>query len=486
MQTHAANNGLTNEQTENLLNSGRDYNFYTYEDQVDNYDQNHYQLHLSHQFNTKLIGNVSLHYTKGIGYFEQFKEDEDFSDYGLLNATTANDTITSTDLVRRRWLNNDFYGMTYSLLYEPSNHLKITFGGGLNNYEGDHYGEIFWTEFSSTNNLGDRYYFNEAHKFDVNSYLKTTYAVDTNLSLYADLQIRRINYNTKGIDNDLRAIDVDEDFTFFNPKIGANYSFNTNAKIYLFAGIGNREPNRADFTDQPSNTPKKDANKSERMYNIELGTELNYSNFSISGNIYGMFYQDQLVITGQLNDAGSPLRQNVDKSYRLGFELQAGYKINDKLTWNLTATFSDNKILKFDELIYDYTNGFDVITVTRENTDIALSPKVIAGSEFSFKPIKNIELALITRYVGEQFLDNSSNTGSMIDSYFVNDIRFQTVIPQKLFKVVKVQLLVNNVLNEDYVSNGYTYSYIFENKVTENFYYPQSFRNYMIGLNLKF
>jgi iron complex outermembrane receptor protein len=282
---------------------------------------------------------------------------------------------------------------------------------------------------------------------------------------------------------------VSENFTFFNPKVGANYKIDANKNVYLFAGIANREPNRSDFTDQPLNTPKKDANKAERLYNIELGTEIKYSKLLISTNLFGMYYQDQLVATGQLNDVGSPLRQNVDESYRAGIEIQAGYKLTEELTWNIAATFSENKILNYTESLYNYDENFEldnIFEIEVENSDIALSPSTILSSEISYRPKKAIEIALLSRYVGKQYLDNTNFIGRSIDAYFVNDLRFQAIIPQKLFKEVSIQLLVNNVLNEDYASNGYTYSYVFEEKTTENFYYPQSFRNYLIGLNLKF
>ena len=489
MLASAANNGLSPSQTENLLNSGRTYNLYEYENQVDNYNQDHYQLHMAHEFNSKLTAKAALHYTKGYGYFEEFKEGEDLSDYGLQEVTVGNGTVESTDLIRRRWLDNDFYGMTYSLNYDATKKLNFDFGGAINNYEGDHFGEVIWAEFASDGSPTENYYSSESQKLDGNFYLKTNYLVNKKVSLMADLQLRRINYTAKGNDNDLREIKINENYTFFNPKVGANYKIDANWNTYIFAGIGNREPNRSDFIDQAPNTPKKDANKAEKMYNIELGSEYKTNRYSLSANLYYMYYIDQLVATGQLNDVGSPLRQNVDRSYRRGIELQAGVKVIENLTWNVTATISENKIEKYNELLYAYDENFgldSIYSFELEDTDIAFSPNVIVTSELSYQPTEGIEIALLSRYIGSQYLDNTQFEGRQLDAYFINDLRFQAVAPQKLFKELKLQVLVNNILGEQYSSNGYTYSYVYGTKVTENFVYPQALRNYMIGLNLKF
>ncbi len=489
MLASAANNGLSQSQTDNLLNSGRTYNLYEYDSQVDNYNQDHYQLHVSHEFSNKLTANAALHYTKGYGYFEEFKSGENLADYGLANVPVGNNTVESTDLIRRRWLDNDFYGMTYSLNYDVNKKLNFNFGGGINNYEGDHFGKVIWAEFASNSSPTENYYESTSQKMDGNVYLKTNYLIDEKLSVLVDLQIRRVNYTANGTDNDLRNIRINENFTFFNPKIGANYEIDANWNTYIFAGIGNREPNRSDFIDQAPNTPKKDANDSEKMYNLEFGSEYKTNRYSLSANLYYMYYLDQLVATGQLNDVGSPLRQNVDRSFRRGIELQGGLKLAKALSWNITATLSENKIEKYNETLYAYDENFgldSIYSFELEDTDIAFSPNVTVASELSYKPTKGIEIALLTRYIGSQYLDNTQFRGRQLDAYLVNDIRVQAILPQKLFKEVKLQLLVNNILGEEYSANGYTYSYVYGTKVTENFVYPQALRNYMIGLNLKF
>lgn len=492
MQTHAINEGYSERRTNNLLNSGRSYNYYLYENQVDNYNQDHYQLHFSHEFSKKLTGNLSFHYTKGEGYYEEYKENEDLSDYGyawdtlFVGKPNAQDTITTTDLIRRRWLDNDFYGFTYSLLYQASNKLNFNFGGGLNQYIGDHFGEIIWSEYAENSFPTENYYLNTAEKIDGNAYLKTTYQANDKLSLFADLQIRSINYKVKGVDNDQRELDVNEDFLFFNPKLGANLQVNSNSSLYLLAAVGNREPNRADFTDLPPNKPKSEASKAERMYNLETGYELRQRKFRAAINGFAMYYEDQLVNTGQLNDVGSPIRQNVDESYRMGVELQLGVQPIDKLSLLINATYSQNKIANFREYLYDYTNGYDVIEIDHGTTDIAFSPEIIVNGEVSYQLFKGFEVALLSRYIGEQYLDNTSNEDRKLDAYFVNDVRLAYKIPTKLIKEASVRLLVNNVFSTDYASNGYTYSYIYGETITENFVYPQAFRNYLVSLNLKF
>lgn len=492
MKEHAMNEGYSERRTQNLLNSGRSYNYYLYENQVDNYNQDHYQLHFSHEFSKKVTANLSFHYTKGAGYYEQYRPEENLNDYGyewdtlFIQQDNVQDTVTTTDLIRRRWLDNDFYGFTYSVLYQPSQKLQFNLGGGLNQYIGDHFGEIIWSEYAENSFPTENYYFNTGEKIDGNTYLKTTYDVNNKLKLFADLQIRSINYKVNGMDNDQRELEVDADFLFFNPKLGANYQINSNSSFYLLAAVGNREPNRADFTDLPPNTPKSEASKAERMYNLETGYELRQRKFQAAANLFAMVYEDQLVNTGQLNDVGSPIRQNVDESYRAGIELQLGVKPTDNLDISINATYSQNKIADFKEYVYDYTTGYDIIEIDHGTTDIAFSPEIIANSEINYELFKGFNVALLSRYIGEQYLDNTSNEDRKLDAYFVNDVRLSYQIPTKLIKEAYIRLLVNNVFSTDYASNGYTYSYIYGETITENFVYPQAFRNYLVSLNLKF
>jgi iron complex outermembrane receptor protein len=481
MLEHAANEGLSPRRTLNLLTAGRTYNYYLYENQVDNYRQDHYQLHLSHEFNPELTANFSLHYTIGEGYFEEFKSDQDFADYRLGYPVIGSDTVFSTDLIRRRWLDNDFYGFTYSVLYSPADRLNFTLGGGLNRYEGDHFGEIIWAEFASEGFPGRPYYFNDATKTDGNMYLKVDYRLTSQTSFLLDLQVRHIDYETQGRDNDQRLIDIDENYTFLNPKLGVNHEFDPNTRLYLFSGIGHREPNRADLVDQDTL-----ANKAEQMINLELGFEKKYKRFYFLTNLFWMQYRDQLVLTGELNDVGSPVRQNVDHSFRRGIEIQAAYKLTDAITLSGNATFSQNKIEDYTEIIYDYTDGFYIWEIDHGQTDIALSPGIIANAQLVYEPNEQLEMALISRYIGDQYLDNTSRFSRKLAAYWVSDFRAEYRFKTKKLEELSVQLLVNNLFSEDYASNGYTYSYVYGSMITENFYYPQAFRNYLVGLKLAF
>lgn len=481
METHASNNGLDSVQTYNLLNSGRTYNYYQYLNETDNYAQDHAQLLFTHQFSTKLTANVALHYTYGRGYYEQYRKDDDFASYGLDDLIIGTDTITTTDLIRRRWLDNDFYGTTYNFKYNNSK-LSVIFGGGYNQYLGRHFGELIWMRFANNTGKGYRYYDNEATKNDFNSYLKADYLIGNKLTVFADIQVRTIDYSTKGKDNDLGMLAIDTNFIFVNPKGGVNYQLNSNIRAYASVSVGNHEPVRTDFIDNPADKQP----KAESMIDYEAGVEAKYKKVVLQGNFYYMDYTNQLILTGELNDVGSSIRANVDKSYRAGFEFISSFLVSKKVSINLNATLSQNKIAKFTEVLYDYTNGYDVVENHFENTDIAYSPNVIAAAGIEYKPLKALSLMLQTKYVGEQFLDNTSNAKRKINAYQTVDGRLSYSIYPKKMREISFNLLMNNLFNNLYSSNGYTYSYLYEGLITENFYYPQAGTNFLVGLTFKF
>lgn len=474
LETHISNEVYPDPVANNLRNSDRRYNHYLYENQVDNYEQYHYQLHFSHQVSAKTTANLSLHYTRGKGYFEEHRLDEDLQDYRIPPIRLGPNVVSSTDLIRRRWLDNHFYGFTYSILHEVNKKLKFNLGGAANRYEGDHFGEVIWARFASSSFPGRPYYFNIGEKIDANTYLKANYQATEKLSLFADLQYRFISYRTDGTDNDQRRFDIDESYNFFNPKLGANYAINKSTNVSFLAARGGREPNRADLVDQDTL-----ANKAETMTNIELGVQSKKERYFWSINFYMMEYQNQLVNTGQLNDVGSPIRENIDDSYRRGIEVTAGYYFNKYLKYQANATFSRNKIKRFTERL-------DVYEFERENTDLSFSPSVIFNSELVITPFKPLEIGLQTRYIGEQYLDNTMHANRKLDAYFVSDLRVEYKVKTKLFKEVRLMGRINNVFNELYSANGYTYSYIYGDLITENFFYPQATRNYLVGLNVKF
>jgi iron complex outermembrane receptor protein len=480
----AAIEGWNQEQTDNLLSSGRTFNIYTYENQVDNYAQDHYQFHISHRFSESITANAALHYTYGRGFYEEFRIDDEFANYGLSDVVIGGETITSTDLVCRRWLENNFYGVTYSINYE-NDKLNSILGGALNQYDGDHFGEIIWAQVSAVPK-DYQYYFNNGKKNDFTIYWKNNYKLTDKLTGFLDLQYRRISYQASGKENKQFDFVVDQEFNFFNPKAGITYEASPEQQWYASYSVGNREPVRDDFIDAIAGT----APKHETLHDIEAGWRFRKNNFNVNVNYYLMNYQNQLVPTGKLNDVGAAIRTNVDESYRTGVEVEGMIRLSSKFSWNANITLSQNKIKNFNEVIYDYGDNFDeyneVVNIY-SNSDISFSPNVIAGSGLIFIPIKHIELGLLTKYVGKQFLDNTSNDSRSIDSYFTNDLRLSYTVKPSFMREISLSLLANNIFDVEYSSNGYTYGY--RGGATEyrqNFYYPQAGRNYMMMLALRF
>jgi iron complex outermembrane recepter protein len=492
MLEHAQNNYYSEEQTINLLEAGRQYNYYQYKNQVDNYGQAHYQLLYNQYLNEYLKFNLTGHYTKGKGYFEEYKFEQDLADYGF---QTTTELESNTDLVRRRWLDNDFYGAVYSLNYTKQK-LDMIFGGSINEYDGNHFGEIIWAKYLGNLNTEQRYYLNQSKKIDLSNFLRANYRITDNLSLYADIQFRNIQYQGNGIDNDQRQIAFDQKFNFFNPKFGLNYILNQNNSFYASFSRTSHEPIRSDFVDSPLNK----APKSEKLNNLEVGYKKIKYDYNATINFYLMDYQNQLVPTGALNDVGSAIRVNTKRSFRRGVEFELSWITNRFLSIGGNISLSQNKINNFSEVIYNYS--YDGTTREKINfyreTDIAFSPNFIAGAEIKIKPISQIQVGLSSKYVGKQFLDNTSNTQRIINAYFNEDIR--VVYSPKIngTKGIDISCQINNVLNTLYENNGYTYSYQYEYKnneedteiqtgeITENFYYPQAEINFMFGLNIKF
>ena len=481
MLAHAGNNGLDSVQTANLLNAGRTYNYYQYDNEIDNYGQDHYQLHWSNVINEDLKSNIALHYTHGAGYYEQFRKGDDFSDYGMNDLIMGGDTISSTDLIRRRWLDNDFYGLTYNFLYDKSK-LKMTLGGAYNVYDGDHFGEIIWTEYANGSSIRDKYYDNVGVKYDFNTYIKAEYTLSDALQTFIDIQYRKVDYSTAGVDNDLKVLNVDTSFTFLNPKLGLNYNISDKMRLFASIAVANREPVRNDFIDNPSNAQP----SHESLMDYELGFDFANRKASFQANIFYMDYTNQLILTGELNDVGSSVRTNVDESFRAGLEMSTNVVLSDKLKFRWNATLSQNKIAEFKEVLYDYTNGYEIIENIYENTDIAFSPNIISAAGIEYAPLKSIQLLVQAKYVGKQYLDNTSNDNRAISAYQTLDARLSYSLLAKGMKELNLNLMVNNVLNALYSSNGYTYSYIYGDMITENFYYPQAGRNFLCGLTLKF
>ena len=487
----ASRNGLSESQTQNLLNSGRTYNYYEYENQVDNYTQHHAQLHWNRKLASKWQLQMTGHYTRGLGYFEEYRSLDDLSSYLIDSITIATDSVVyDADVIRRRWLDNHFGGLVGSLT-RKSDTWESVLGGAYSVYDGLHFGEVIdvpaFEEWRNDNGEW-RYYEGSSLKVDGNVYWKNTIAIGKYFNAFADVQLRNVSYRTNGTDNDLRGYDVEFDKLFFNPKAGLTFA-SAKHKAYVSAAYAGKEPNRNDFVDaiDPSKV------RSEYMFNGECGYVFSSANFRAGVNAYLMQYKDQLVVTGALNDVGAPVRVNVPESYRRGLELELGMKLPLGFFAEGNVTWSRNRIAEFDEIIYAYTDtSVTELRSTYKDTRIAFSPGWIGAAQLGWryesksdKRLRYFEVAWMLKHVGQQYLDNTGIFDRMLPEYFVNDAR-ASVEFVAFDKVFGFDVWVNNVLNKEYISNGYTYSYIYGDLVTERFYYPQAMRNFMVSLRVKF
>lgn len=447
-----------------------------YDNETDNYLQDHYQFFVNHEFNQKLSFNTALFTTRGKGYFEQYKADRSYSEFGLPDYVEGNTTLTETDVVRQLWLDNVFFGQVASLHYK-SNKTQVSFGGGWNRYNGKHFGELVWASQGVPDH--HRWYDLDAHKTDINTYLKYQYRIATGLELFGDLQYRRVLYNIEGF-RDNPGLAVKQEYNFINPKLGLSYSINQ-YQLYASYSLGQKEPNRDDFEAGANQLPKP-----EKLNDIELGMERKNSNNSWGLTAYYMAYKDQLVLTGKINDVGAYTRINIPRSYRLGLELQGSAILASWINLNANITISKNKVKDFTEYYDDYDNGGQK-TVSYTSTDIAFSPNLTGQATINFIPIKNLEIGLFGKYVGRQFMDNTSQKSRSLAAFYTQDARFSYTIQKKLFKEVSLIVLVNNLFNKKYEPNGYTFSYQFGGDlITENFYYPMAGVNFMLGVNVRF
>ncbi|MBL7838559.1 MAG: TonB-dependent receptor [Cyclobacteriaceae bacterium] len=436
-----------------------------YDNEIDNYRQDHFQLHLTQKLNPYWNANVSLHYTYGRGYYENYKQGKAFADLGLDDVTIGDSTVTAGDFIVRKWLDNQFYGGTFSFNYEK-NKTALTIGGAYNQYaRAKHFGEIIWAQFASNSSIRDHYYEGESQKNDFNVYVKWNYALSARWNAFVDLQYRSVQYETSGTDDDLAPYDFTDNLNFFNPKAGVSYSLGANDLLYASYAVANREPNRTDYVDGEVKP------KSERLDNIEAGWRRSRDNYSIEINYYLMNYTDQLVLTGKLDNVGTPIRANVGKSYRTGVEISGAVRVLDQLSWNANLTVSANKNKDY---VTDPENG------KTKDTDIILSPNVIAGSQLTWTAFPGFQVSLLSKYVGKQYLDNTQTESLTLDPYLVNDIRANYTIKPKGVRAIDLSLLVNNIFNEKYESNGATYG----DGVA--YYFPQAGTNFLAMVTLKF
>ncbi len=478
-KTYQSWDGVTKEQ----ILENRRQNPISYENEIDNYKQDHYQFHWNEKLNQRWSTNIGLNYTYGRGYFEQYKKDDSVVNYkGIVESDVDQNGVVlgTTDLIRRRWLDNNFYVFNASANYKKNN-LNMTFSGSFSTYSGDHFGEVIWArQFGENASIRDRYYQGNGKKKDFSFFTKASYYLRDNIELYADLQFRKITYNTTGLTSDLVNMIIGESHSFFNPKLGLSYNLNLDSSFYLSYSRANREPSRSDYENNPNVKP-------EQLNDFELGWRYNKNNLKFNLNTYYMLYNEQLVLSGALDDVGTPIRTNSGSSYRVGIETDVKLKLSELFTINSNMTISSNKNKKIlspvDGKIFDFGK-----------TNISFSPEFITSNVIVYNPIKNFNISFLSKYVGSQYMGNTDALNSKLDSYFVNDLNFSYIlIPNRIFSSIVFSGLVNNIFDVEYVSNGYYYTYEdtwsdpSQVKTLDGAgYYPQATRNFLLGITLKF
>ena len=471
-----------------------DGNVQFYDNQTDNYIQTHYQLHATHQFSPSLYMNAALHYTAGKGYYEEYRTGRKYVEYLLTPVVENGEERKKTDLIRQKWLDNDFYGATFALNY-TQDRFGLIFGGGANNYDGNHFGKVLWVRHPNKNFDSDKdWYRNTGEKTDANIYLKLNVEPVRNLLVYADAQYRYIKYDMQGRDdkfdeteNAMRDITQRHTFSFFNPKVGTTYRLDNHNHLYASFSVANREPNRNNYTDAgPNEHPT-----SERLYDTEVGYRYQSSIASFGANVYYMKYKNQLILTGKISEIGEILTSNIPDSYRTGVELTGGVQISPLLRWDANITFSQNKIKNFveqDVAVYDENEEWiEARSNELGTTDIAYSPDIVANSILSFS-YRGFETALHSNYVGRQYLDNTSSKERSIDAYFVNNLRASYSFKIPHVESVALGVWVNNLFNVEYETNGYNYDsyYLNGKRVNEKRYFPQAGTNALANITIRF
>lgn len=473
---------FTRQDSVNLFNSDpRRFNVYQYDNQTDNYQQDHYQFFLNHEWNANLSTNLTLFWSKGAGYYEQFRHNNRFSSYGLPDVQVGNTLVRRTDLIRQLWLDNDFYGGLYSVQYKKGRH-ELIVGGGYSAYRGDHFGEIIWAAIGIPNRF--RWYDFNAVKTDANTYAKWNYALTDALELFTDLQYRAVRYRFTGT-RKYPTVTVDDRFDFLNPKLGLTYRKNNNT-LYASYAVGNKEPNRDDYEREVTEArPRR-----EQLHNVEAGFTRAGTKYNWNANFFYMRYRDQLVLTGAINDVGDAIRTNVPNSFRMGIELQGTYRFNKWLDAEGNITWSRNRIRNFTDLVPEYDGNFDLIgnrATALGSTPMSFSPDWVSSFSINTTPLKGHNISIISKGVSNQFMDNTASKDRMLPGYFVQDLRWAWTLPVPLVSKAELLLQINNIWNRLYETNGYTYSYIFAGQmVTENFFFPMAGRNFMLGLQVKF
>ena len=448
-----------------------------YDNQVDNYRQDHYQLHWNQAFSNNWSSSVGLNYTYGRGYYEEYNNDDSLANLRLDEVVLGGVTQSTTDDITRKWLDNDFYVLTANAQYNVSE-TNLVLGGMYSTYDGDHFGNLIWAHFASNAQPNHEFYRNKGEKKEVSFFGKLTQKINDQWSGYVDLQFRNINYTAAGTVNGLGTIDIDDSFNFFNPKFGFTYAASENAQWYISYAKAQREPNRTDYE---NGNPRP-----EVLNDFEVGLRKKSRRAQWSANLYYMRYKDQLVLTGGIDDVGAPIRKNVGDSYRLGIELDAKIALNDQWLWQPNLTLSQNKNKEFN-----FQRDGQLINLG--DTNISYSPNVVAGSNLVFVPYTQFQIGLLSKYVGEQYMGNIDAYLSKLSAYFINDLNLSYAVgPTTWAKGIDLSLLVNNIFNLQFESNGYFYTYddtwssLSQITTIEGVgYYPQAGRNFLLGATIK-
>ena len=482
------NYGADTVRVADLLDRRTQHNYYRYENEVDDYRQDHYQIHLDQTLGDWNFGGV-FYATLGAGFYEQFRQGDDLSDYGLAPLVMGTDTTFATDLVRRRWLDNTLMGTSWTVSRSTEAFSQV-YGVSRSFYSGDHFGELIWMDFGAGAEPGDEYYRSLGEKTDLSAFGKWSGQV-SDLRWHGEIQARQVLYQTSGRDNDYSEIDIQDELTFFNPKAGLTWTPSETLQGFVSAAVAHREPARSDYLDSPQDTPL----RPERLLDVEAGAKKRGERWAVGATLYNMQYTDQLVATGQLNDVGNVVRVNVADSYRRGVELEAGVQLTSSLRLDANATLAQNKIAQFEETVYDYDGNFDYVnTIVHENTDIALSPNAVAMGMLTFEApedgaLAGLSMSLIGKHVGQQFLDNTSNEGRALAAYTTLDAVVRLERTLSTGQALTLSVFGNNLLDTMYSATGWTYSYRYggpESTVTENYVYPQAGRHGFVTLAVEF
>ena len=479
-----------------------------YPDEVDDYTQRHYLLHYKRLISNNLELQLNGHYTRGYGFYEQYKAGQAFSDYQLPVLMLGDTSIENTDLVRRLWLDNHFYGGTFALHWSlPFNPPQlraaptILIGGAYSRYKGQHYGEVIWATYAIPKDF--RYYDNDADKRDGNLFGKIDLTLRSGIALSLDLQYRQVGYRFLGYDRDQQNVTQSVDLHFFNPKAGVNWQFHPNWAAYAFFGVGQREPNRDDYTQStPASRPRP-----EKLYDWEWGVKRSTPNWNLSLNCFAMLYRNQLVLDGRINDVGAYIRTNVPRSYRSGVELETAVRLSQpRLTLSGNVAVSRNKVREFIEYRDNWDTGLQE-QISYHNSDLAFSPACIARAAVAWDVLptghrQQLAFSLSGKYVSRQFLDNTSNTATILPAYFFTDFRVNYDLHSLIRREANFILAINNLFDARYVSNGWVYRYVSQGYderpdnpyarleangiYHEAGYFPQAGRNIMGTLTLKF